>query len=408
MASPLKPWERGSDNVNEIANDSNSRIATIGPSASEPNFGSSLQVDSKPTIPPRPRSYNNTSSLSSTYGYGNSLYGGYRSGYGTGYGGLGGGYGGLGGGYGGLGGYGGYGMSSSMGGYGSSYGGGYGMYDRQGLEGDGSDFLNRAEDNSRAAFQAIESIVQAFGSVTMMLESTFHAVHSSFRAVLGVAENFNRLRDHFSAILSTFSLIRALRYIYNKLLVLLRIRRNNLDEQAWNQAENLGETLGKPSQNDGPISWPLGLFAVVAIGGPWLIWKIIKGLESSNGKSRKSWATGQTDHLIARAEHDFKSENQREISFRRGDTLRIAPKDRQPRIKGWLLATLDGENIGIVPYNYVKILGLRKGTDNNTVDARNKPAQGSDTSSKRKSTSNDINLDSEFNGISDPWSDDII
>ncbi|EDV23223.1 uncharacterized protein TRIADDRAFT_14802, partial [Trichoplax adhaerens] len=262
------------------------------------------------------------SSLSSTYGYGNSLYGGYRSGYGTGYGGLGGGY---------------------------------------GLEGDGSDFLNRAEDNSRAAFQAIESIVQAFGSVTMMLESTFHAVHSSFRAVLGVAENFNRLRDHFSAILSTFSLIRALRYIYNKLLVLLRIRRNNLDEQAWNQAENLGETLGKPSQNDGPISWPLGLFAVVAIGGPWLIWKIIKGLESSNGKSRKSWATGQTDHLIARAEHDFKSENQREISFRRGDTLRIAPKDRQPRIKGWLLATLDGENIGIVPYNYVKILGLRKG-----------------------------------------------
>lgn len=400
MASPLKPWERGSDNVNEITGGSNSRAANISPSISEPNFGSSLQVDGKPPIPPRPRSQN-LSSATSGYGYGNSMLNSYRSGYGGfGYGSYGG--------YGGYGGYGSYGMSGPYSGFGY---GGYGMHDRQGLDGEGNDFMSRAEENSRAAFQAIESIVQAFGSVTMMLESTFHAVHSSFRAVLGVAENFTRLRGHFSAILSTFSLIRALRYIYNKLLILLRIKRHNLDEQAWNQAENLTDTLPKPSSqnNDGLISWPLGLFAVVAIGGPWLIWKIIKGVETNDSNSRKTWATGQTDHLIARAEYDFKGESRKEISFRRGDVLRIAPKDHQPRVKGWLLASLDGENVGIVPYNYVKILGLRKGSDSNNAEARNKPDQISNPNVKQITSSNpSITLDGEVNDTSDPWSEDII
>lgn len=38
-------------------------------------------------------------------------------------------------------------------------------------------FMQLAEDSSRQAFQSIESIVHAFGSVSMMLESTYHAVY---------------------------------------------------------------------------------------------------------------------------------------------------------------------------------------------------------------------------------------
>lgn len=33
----------------------------------------------------------------------------------------------------------------------------------------------------------------------------------------------------------------------------------------------------------------------------------------------------------------------------------------QPRVRGWLLASVDGETTGLIPANYVKILGKRRG-----------------------------------------------
>ena len=55
-------------------------------------------------------------------------------------------------------------------------------------------FIQLAEESSLPAFQSIEAIVHAFGSVSMKLESTFHAVHSSFQAVLGVAEHLTKMK----------------------------------------------------------------------------------------------------------------------------------------------------------------------------------------------------------------------
>ena len=46
------------------------------------------------------------------------------------------------------------------------------------------------------------------------------------------------------------------------------------------------------------------------------------------------------------------------MSFRAGDILRLAPKGKQPRIRGWLLGTADGLNEGVVPANYVKVRDL--------------------------------------------------
>ena len=34
----------------------------------------------------------------------------------------------------------------------------------------------------------------------------------------------------------------------------------------------------------------------------------------------------------------------------------------QPHIRGWLLASIDGQKTGIVPANYVRVLGKRRGT----------------------------------------------
>jgi len=35
----------------------------------------------------------------------------------------------------------------------------------------------------------------------------------------------------------------------------------------------------------------------------------------------------------------------------------------QPRIRGWLLASVDGQKTGIIPANYVRVLGKRRGTE---------------------------------------------
>lgn len=35
--------------------------------------------------------------------------------------------------------------------------------------------------------------------------------------------------------------------------------------------------------------------------------------------------------------------------------------EQQPKVRGWLLASLDGRATGLIPANYVKILGKRRG-----------------------------------------------
>merc|ERR1712000_133617 len=143
-----------------------------------------------------------------------SPYGGIGSAYSSPYsrmGGMGGmGYGG--GMYGGMGGMGGMGY----GGYGGGmYGGGMG-----GMQGDPNDpnsLTNGFTQSTQATFQIIESIVGAFGGFAQMLESTYMATHSSFFAMVSVAEQFGNLRNTLGSILGIFTLMRWLRTLFAKI-----------------------------------------------------------------------------------------------------------------------------------------------------------------------------------------------
>lgn len=75
-------------------------------------------------------------------------------------------------------------------------------------------FVRAAEESTRGAFQSIESVVQAFSAVSAMFESTYYAVFNSFRAVVGVADQFYRLKTHLSGIVSAFALVKFIKYIY--------------------------------------------------------------------------------------------------------------------------------------------------------------------------------------------------
>ena len=70
---------------------------------------------------------------------------------------------------------------------------------------------------------------------------------------------------------------------------------------------------------------------------------------------------GEGDHVVGEVLYDFVAEGEDEISITAGESLKIAPKQRQPRIRGWLLASVDGNSKGIVPANYIKVGGYFKG-----------------------------------------------
>jgi peroxin-13 len=187
-------------------------------------------------------------------------------------------------GYGGYGGYNGY--NNMHGGYGANrYGMGYNNVPS-------NSFVEQAEQNSRTAFDSVHSIVQAFGSIAMMLESTFFAVHSSFRAVLGVADHFSRLRENLVQIVGENFLIKWIQSVFRKIMVLLGLRSSASVEEVWNQMRSMAQDTSKQQQSRVWKSWPLLLFFGVVLGTPWLIWRFLSSL---GNEDIHNWKTG-TEH----------------------------------------------------------------------------------------------------------------
>ncbi|XP_069676487.1 peroxisomal membrane protein PEX13 [Periplaneta americana] len=362
MTAPLKPWEvAGGNNRSMIADptmqnvtDSNRlQSSTPIPATQTLPSGTPLnvrRVRTAPAPPPRPhRQIVRQSYIPGTSNY-YSPYSSYGS-YGTGYGSF-----------------------SGIGGYGNTYGGygsygGYGM-NRYGYNSSGNDpesrFIQMAEESSRPAFQSIESIVHAFGSVSFMLESTFNAMYSSFRAVLSVAENFGRLRTLFGQFFSTFAVFRTLQWLYKKLLYLIGLRRENPTREAiWQQVAAAGASAGIDAK-DSRASWPILLFMGIMMSGPYLVWKLVNSLnatQSINPYNPKEWKLSKDVSCSAVTLYDFAAASDKEISFNAGQSLMLAPQELQPRnVKGWLLATDDGNRVGYVPYNYIKIFTTRTGS----------------------------------------------
>nr|CAD7201671.1 unnamed protein product [Timema douglasi] len=167
------------------------------------------------------------------------------------------------GGYGGSGGFGGYGGSGGYGGYGSygGYGGfpgGYGMnrFGQMPSNDPENRFIRIAEDSTRPAFQTLESMVQAFGSVSFMMESTFHAVYNTFRAVMGVAEHLGRMRAVFGQVFSTVAVYRFLLWAYRKFLYILELFVDN-DSDLSGRTDRARATQVARAVLDGPVIFTL-------------------------------------------------------------------------------------------------------------------------------------------------------
>lgn len=270
----------------------------------------------------------------SGYGMGMSPYNGYRS-----YGGMNSGY---------------FGQSSSI--YGNN------------MNNPENQFVRLAEENTRPAFDTIQTVVQTFGSINMMFESTYYALHSSFRAVLSVVEQMSVLKLKFSEIMSAFTTLRFIRWLYNKFTG--SQSRSPLDA-SWRPTDS----TSMPPVRDGasapsPVNWPVLIYLTMTFAAPYLMWsmvsKSISG-EASSSESEKddAWTRGEGEHFVAVAQFDFNARSKEELSLKAGQQITLAPKDKQPRVRGWLLGSTRGKkSVGLVPGNYVKVLGKHVAEEN--------------------------------------------
>ncbi|KAK0118142.1 Peroxisomal membrane protein PAS20 [Cadophora gregata] len=299
--SPPKPWERAGATGANSALPSSTAISTGNAITNPASTTTSTATAVAPAIPERPSSLtsavNRNASAYSPYGANRlggmaSPYGGIGSAYTSPYSRMGA--------MGGMG-YGGgmYGGMGAMGGMGyGGYGGGMygGMGGMQGDPNDPNSLTNGFTQSTQATFQIIESIVGAFGGFAQMLESTYMATHSSFFAMVSVAEQFGNLRNTLGSILGIFTLMRWLRTLFAKITG----RPPPADATALTPsafASFEGRKFhpdGTPAQAPRPSKKPFLFFLAAAFGLPYLMGKLIKALAASQEEEqRRLAASGQ-------------------------------------------------------------------------------------------------------------------
>ncbi|XP_053663113.1 peroxisomal membrane protein PEX13-like [Anopheles marshallii] len=263
-----------------------------------------------------------------------------------------------------------YGGYSSMDYYGArSYGGGYmgqgyGGYGSGGYGGFNNPehrFIQLAEESSRPAFQILESLVGAVGNVAMMLDSTFFAVTSSFRAVLSVAANLAHLKGTFAQFWSSLAIVRAAVWLYKKLLYKLRITKTDPTIEAFREAFNgsaNSEVTGNSTRKHSS-SLLAALFMGFMLSVPYMLIKLFapKVTADTALNDPAQWS----DPVEVQVLHKFDASNAQEMSIRTGQIVLLAPKeiqtDRHLLNTGWVLAaSADRKSCGIIPLNYVQAL----------------------------------------------------
>ncbi|CAO3629428.1 unnamed protein product [Cunninghamella blakesleeana] len=402
MPSPPKPWE--------VNGGGNTTTASSTPITTPSAAITTSTTDSPPSVPDctnstamtganRPGAYgtsgygsgygttgyggmNSYGGLGSSYGGYGSSYGGYGSsygGYGSSYGGYGSSYGGYGSRYG-MGGYGSYGGMSGYGGYGGMGGYGYnrfgnrmgGMGGMGGPEGPG--LSERMEMSTRSTFEVIEQIVGAFGGIAQMLDSTFMATHSSFMAMVGVAEQLGHLKSYLGSVFSIFALYRLAKKVFNKITG--RVEPGKPMEMNFGEFQQFDQVASAPKMSKKPLVF----FLMMIVGIPYLMHKLIQRLANNQqhlqqqGMQQIPGAPNNMNEIdpskleFARATYDFAGESPMELSMKKGDIVAIISKvdPATGATSQWWNGRLRNGTMGMFPANYVEIIQKGPADNNNT------------------------------------------
>ncbi|GAA6025667.1 hypothetical protein JCM11491_005662 [Sporobolomyces phaffii] len=420
--SPPKPWERSSAPAPAA-----STLTTTSASTSTPPATSTPSV---PALPDRPATMTTsplyggaTTTTTSPYGataysparpYGAAGLGSYGSSYGTGYGGYGaGGYGSMGmGGYGAGGGYGmgGYGMGGygmgGMGGFGGMGGmGGYGMMPGGGVSPEELSLSQRMEHGTAQTFQMLQAIVGAFGGFAQMLESTFMATHSSFFAMIGVAEQFGHLRNYLGQVLSIFALVRWIKGVLYRITGREPPPASGGISSADFKAFESGGAAGGPAQAKPKLAKkPLFVFLLTVVGLPWLMNRLVRlitqrqaaeaarlAAAASSGPapqfdqfgrpvppSPSSVPLDPSQLVFMRAIHAYAPPPEaadKELAFEKDDIIAVLSTKEERSQMGWWMGRKRDGKVGWVPGTYLgEIPGLNAGAKKSVGGPPSPPA----------------------------------
>ncbi|KAG5950183.1 hypothetical protein E4U53_005407 [Claviceps sorghi] len=373
MASPPKPWERPGAAVATPVPASPASPASPSAAATASATASSTPSNAPP-VPERPSSlassvnqnaaaYSRVGAMGAM-GVGASPYssygGAYSSPYSSPYSRLGG--------MGGMGGYGGYG-GGMYGGYGGYGGGMYGGLGGMGPN-DPNSLTNRFSNGTAATFQMLEGLVTAFGGFAQMLESTYMATHSSFFAMVSVAEQFGNLRDTLGSILGIFTLMRWIRTLIAKITG----RPPPADALALTPAA-FARFEGRTVRSDGSPGparasrKPLFFFLAAAFGLPYLMSKMIRTLAASHEEEERRLQQQALEQQrpidpskleFCRLVYDYLPQGNNtgmELEARKGDLVAVLSKNDpagQPS-EWWHCRARDGRQ-GYLPSTYLEAL----------------------------------------------------
>lgn len=294
-------------------------------------------------------------------GYGSS-YGGYGGGYGTGYG---------------TGGMYGSGMGG-MGGMGGMYGGGYGGM--PGMPGGPQDqsLTQSWNQNTAATFQVMESIVRAFGGFAQMLESAFMTTHSSFFAMVSMAEQLGNLRHTLGSILGIYALLRWVRTLLAKITGRPPpADATALTPQAFSQFMTGGK--GPVTLPDGspapprPSRKPFIMFAIAVFGLPYLMSKLIRSMAAGQEEAARkqqemglSYTSPNGEQVaidpkkldFCRVMYDYTPSNQSagmDLHVRKGDLVAVLSKtDPMGNVSEWWKCRSRDGKVGYLPSPYLE------------------------------------------------------
>ncbi|KAK0631813.1 Peroxin 13, N-terminal region-domain-containing protein [Immersiella caudata] len=277
-----------------------------------------------------------------------------------------------------LGGYGGYGggMYGSYGGMGGMYGGMYGGMPggMPGMAGPGDpnnpdSLTNRFSMSTQATFQMLEGIVGAFGGFAQMLESTYMATHSSFFAMVAVAEQFGTLRDTLGSVLGIFTLMRWIRTLIAKITG----RPPPADAMALTPAAFARfEGRQGPTPEGGapkPSKKPLLFFLLAAFGLPFVMSKVIRSLAANaEEEERKRQMVASQQQLdpskleFCRVLYDFTPPQGQaatgvDLEVRKGDLVAVLSKtDPLGNASAWWKCRARDGRIGYLPATFLEVL----------------------------------------------------
>ncbi|XP_018334099.1 peroxisomal membrane protein PEX13 [Agrilus planipennis] len=322
-----------------------------------PQAGSSRNV---PLLPPRPSSSTGSSGYVNNFG----AYGPYQSPYSS------------------------YGYNSfntmpyrGMG-FGSFGYGNFGNYNTYGVNNYNSfaptddaerRFIQYAEERSRSAFASVESVVRTISSVSMMLDNTFFAMISSFRAILGVAESFGHMRNMFGQIWHSISLYRLFNWLYRKIMSIFGFKvANAAVNVAWNEVTSPSHAQFVAANDTVNSSWPTLAFFGILMSAPYIISKLFLPKYQDRYNPEK-W---KNPGVRAKAAFDFVATNPNEMSLKVNDEILLAPTYIQEEMKltnsGWALALGNGKS-GLIPLNYIVFVKKNNGVLKSSRDDKDIP-----------------------------------